>query len=67
MQKTRSLHLIVSREECWYPKVEVPAHLDDYDALEWAREHLNHEIYNEYLHKHTYDSDTTTEVLPQKE
>ena len=67
MEKTRSLHLMVSRTECWYPKVEVPAKLDDDEALEWAMGHRSDEIYDEYLHKHTYDSDTMTQVVPQTE
>tara|TARA_R110000796_G_C14216222_1_gene393970 strand:- start:244 stop:453 length:210 start_codon:yes stop_codon:yes gene_type:complete len=67
MKKTRSLHLMVSRTECWYPNVEVPAHLDDDEAIEWAMEHRSDEIYDEYLHKYTYDSDTMTQVVPQTE
>lgn len=67
MEKTRSLHLMVTRTECWYPNVDVPAHLDDDEALRWAMEHRSDEIYDEYLHKYSYDSDTTTQIVPQTE
>ena len=63
----RMLHLRVSRTESWYPIVDVPAHLDDEQALEWAMEHCSDEIYDEYLHKYTYDSDTMTQIVPQTE
>lgn len=67
MKKTRHLNLMVSRMECWYPNVDVPAHLDDEQALEWAMEHRSNEIYDEYLHKYTYYSDTMTQIASQTE
>jgi len=67
MKKTRTLRLMVSREETWYPEIEVPAQLDDDDALEWAMRHRSDEIYDECLNKRTYDSDTMTQVVPQTE
>jgi hypothetical protein len=30
-------------------------------------EHCSDEIYDEYLHKYTYDSDTMTQIVPQTE
>ena len=56
---TRKIQLKVERHEWWYPVFEVPAHLDNDAAYEWVMKHFSDEVHDEYLHKYTYEQESS--------
>lgn len=62
MTKMKTVTLKIERHEKWHPECKVPAHLDKVGALHYCQEHYYHWIYDEYLHKHTYEADTYSNI-----
>ena len=58
----KTVTLKMERHEEWYPKCRVPAHLDEVGALRYCYEHYNDWIYDEYLHKYTYEAETHSDI-----
>ena len=61
--QTRTVRLMVTREEVWFPEYDVPAHMTDDEALDYIIEEASDYIFDEYLHKYTYDQDTHVSVM----
>ena len=61
----KKVKLKISRDETWYPEIEVDDHLTDEEIVEMVV-NGNHEdtdrIYDDYQNKRTYDADTFTEI-----
>lgn len=53
--QTRTVKLMVTREEVWFPEFDVPAHMTDDEALEYIYAEAPDEVFDEYLNKYTYD------------
>ena len=61
--QTRTVRLMVTREEVWFPEYDVPAHMTDDEALDYIKAEVSDYIFDEYLHKYTYDQDTHVSVM----
>ena len=61
--QTRTVKLMVTRQEVWFPEYDVPAHMTDDEALDYIIEEASDYIFDEYLHKYTYDQDTHVSVM----
>lgn len=66
-QVSRKIQLMVTRREEWYPVFEVPAHLDNDEAYEWVMEHFSDEVHDEYLHKYTYEQESSCDFWEEIE
>ena len=61
----KKVKLKISREETWYPEIEVDDHLTDKEIVEMVvnGDHEDDDrIYDDYQNKRTYDADTFTEI-----
>ena len=61
----KKVKLKISRDETWYPEIEVDDHLTDEEIIEMVV-NGDHEdwdrIYDDYQNKRTYDADTFTKI-----
>ena len=63
MTKTRKVQVRVTRTETWWPEYEVPVHMTDAEAEDYIVGKAPDEVFDEYLHKYTLDTDTHCEVM----
>tara|TARA_R110001632_G_scaffold28605_1_gene76147 strand:- start:434 stop:793 length:360 start_codon:yes stop_codon:yes gene_type:complete len=61
--KTRKVQLKVTRTETWFPVYEVPAEMNDFEAETHVNAEAPDEVFDEYNHKYTLDTETYCEVL----
>ena len=61
--QTRTVKLMVTREEVWFPEYDVPAHMTDDEALEYIHAEAPDDVFDEYLNKYTYDQETHVSVV----
>jgi len=61
--KTREVQLRVTQKNTWWPKFEVPANMSDEEAERYINAEAPDEVYDEYNHKYTLDTDTYAEVM----
>lgn len=61
--KTRKVQLKVTRTDTWFPVYEVPAHMSDEEADDYINGEAPEEVFDEYNHKYTLDTDTSCEVM----
>ena len=57
MPGTRTVTFKIVRKETWYPEYEVPAHLDDDEALEYIHEHRPDQVLDEMCNKYTLETE----------
>jgi|TARA_X000000368_G_C23018230_1_gene706785 hypothetical protein len=61
----KKVKLKISRDETWYPEIEVDDHLTDEEILDMVvnGDHEDDDrIYDDYQNKRTYDADTYTKI-----
>ena len=61
--ETRKVQVRVTRKETWWPEFEVPASMSDEEAERYINAEAPDEVYDEYNHKYTLDTDTYAEVM----
>jgi len=62
----RKVRMKVTREETWYPTYMVPEHMTADEAHEYIINEAPDQVFDEYLHKDTLDTDTSIEILEDK-
>ena len=62
--KTRKIQVRVTRTETWWPEYEVPDHMTDGEAEDHINAEVPGEIFDEYLHKYTLNTEQYCEVMP---
>ena len=62
---TRTVHLMVVRQETWFPEYEVPAHMDDDEALEYIESEAPASVFDESRNKETLDMDIYLQLNPE--
>ena len=63
MSDTRTVTFKVLREETWYPEYEVPANLDDDEALEYIHNERPDQVFDEMSNKYTLDTNVNVKIL----
>ena len=61
--KMKTVRFRMIRTEMWEPECQVPAHMNEDEAMEYATENYSDPMYDEYLHKYTYDQETEFSVI----
>ena len=61
--KMKTVRFRMIRTEMWEPKCQVPAHMNEDEALEYATENYSDAMHDEYLHKNTYDQELEASVI----
>jgi hypothetical protein len=64
--KTRKVQLKVTRTETWFPVYEVPANMNDDEAETFISAEAPDEVFDEYNHKYTLETDTCCEVIEER-
>ena len=67
MTQTRTVKFMVTREEVWFPEYDVPAHMTDDEAVDYIKAEVSDYMFDEYLHKYTYDAETHVSVVTDEE
>ncbi len=61
--KMKTVRFRMIRTEMWEPECQVPAHMNEDEAMEYATENYSDPMYDEYMHKYTYDQETELSVI----
>ena len=62
---TRTVRLMVVRQETWYPEYEVPAHMDDVEAAEYIENESPSSVYDESRNKVTLDTEIYVQIISE--
>ena len=61
--KMKTVRFRMIRTEMWEPECQVPAHMNEDEAMEYATENYSDSMHDEYMHKYTYDQETELSVI----
>ena len=59
----RKVQIKVTRTDTWFPVYEVPDNMGDNEAEDWINAEAPDEVFDEYNHKYTLETDTYCKII----
>jgi len=62
----RTIKLVLTRTDTWYPEYEVPDHVEDEDIYEHLFNECPDSVFDEMCNKHTLDTEITLDEIEEE-